>query len=132
MADYPGETGCHCNQTNGKITAIEMLETEFPIRVERFMVRDGSGGEGRFRGGNGFLREYRILDGLAAVTLRSSKHAVRPQGINGGDDGEGGFCQTKINGETIMLASMQSGIALNPNDTLTLGTPGGGGFGRPF
>ena len=129
MQDYDGENGCHCNQTNGKVTSIEMLETEFPIRVEQFKVLKNSGGKGQFRGGCGFVRTYEILDGVTSVTLRSSKHGIQPLGVNGGGDAEGGFCEIEVSRTTTRLASMQSGVTLKPGDRLTLGTPGGGGYG---
>ena len=129
MQGYDGETGCHCNQTNGKVTSIEMLETEFPIRAEEFKVLKNSGGEGKFRGGCGFVRTYRILDGVTSVTLRSSKHGIQPLGVNGGGDARGGFCDVEVSGITTRLASMQSGVILKPGDRLSLGTPGGGGYG---
>ena len=129
MQDYDGETGCHCNQTNGKVTSIEMLETEFPIRAEEFRVLQNSAGIGKFKGGCGFVRTYRILDGVTSVTLRSSKHGIYPLGVNGGGDAQGGFCEVEVSGITTRLASMQSGVMLGPGDRLTLGTPGGGGYG---
>ena len=129
MQGYEGEHGCHCNQTNGKVTSIEMLETEFPIRVEQFKVLKNSGGKGQFRGGCGFVRTYKILDGVTSVTLRSSKHGIQPLGMNGGGDAEGGFCEIEVSRTTTRLASMQSGVTLKPGDRLTLGTPGGGGYG---
>ena len=61
MQGYTGETGCHCNQTNGKVTSVEMLETEFPVITEEFKILKDSGGRGAFEGGNGFVRTYRIL-----------------------------------------------------------------------
>lgn len=129
MQDYDGENGCHCNQTNGKVTSIEMLETEFPIRVEQFKVLKNSGGKGQFQGGCGFVRTYKILDGVTSVTLRSSKHGIHPLGVNGGGDAQGGFCEIEVSRTTTRLASMQSGVTLKPGDRLTLGTPGGGGYG---
>jgi len=129
MQDYDGENGCHCNQTNGKVTSIEMLETEFPIRVEQFKVLKNSGGKGQFQGGCGFIRTYKILDGVTSVTLRSSKHGIQPLGVNGGGDAQGGFCEIEVSRTTTRLASMQSGVTLKPGDRLTLGTPGGGGYG---
>lgn len=129
MQGYTGETGCHCNQTNGKVASVEMLETEFPVRTEEFKILKDSGGRGAFEGGNGFVRTYRILEGITSVTLRSSKHGIHPLGMNGGGDARGGFCEVEVSGRKKTLASMQSGVTLNPGDILRLGTPGGGGYG---
>ena len=128
MQGYDGETGCHCNQTNGKVTSIEMLETEFPIRAEEFKVLTNSGGEGKFRGGCGFVGTYRILDGVTSVTLRSSKHGIHPLGVNGGGDARVGSARLKSqdNDEAGLNAV---GVMLKPGDRLSLGTPGGGGYG---
>ena len=79
--------------------------------------------------GVGFVRTYRILDGVTSVTLRSSKHGIHPLGVNGGGDARGGFCEVEVSGTTTRLASMQSGVMLKPGDRLSLGTPGGGGYG---
>ena len=129
MQGYQGQTGCHCNQTNGKVGSLEMIETEFPIRVEEFSVKRESGGLGKFRGGHGFRRRYRLLDGQAAITLRSSKHQIAPEGTVGGQAGAPGHCEVSLSGQRRVLATMESGVVIHPNDTLVIETPGGGGFG---
>ena len=129
MLGYDGEVGCHCNQTNGKVGSIEMLETEFPVQVNEFSVRRDSGGEGVQRGGCGFRRSYTILDGNATITLRSSKHDISPQGSNGGKNGATGFCQINTDTGPKVLATMESGLVLRSGNTLVIDTPGGGGFG---
>jgi len=129
MLDYEGEIGCHCNQTNGKVGSIEMLESEFPVQVNEFSVRRDSGGKGLYKGGCGFRRRYTILDGAATITLRSSKHDISPQGSNGGKAGATGFCQIDTDTGPKVLATMESGLVLRPGDTLVIDTPGGGGFG---
>lgn len=130
MLDYNGQVGCHCNQTNGKVGSIEMLESEFPIQIDEFSVRRNSGGAGRFNGGCGFRRKYTVLKGNAIITLRSSKHEISPKGINGGENGAKGFCEITTSGSTRVLATMDSGVVLESGDTLTIDTPGGGGFGE--
>lgn len=130
MLDYDGEVGCHCNQTNGKVGSIEMLETEFPVQVNEFSVRRGSGGEGMHKGGCGFRRKYTVMNGSATITLRSSKHDISPQGSNGGEEGATGFCQIDTEAGPQVLATMESGLVLRPGDTLMIDTPGGGGFGQ--
>ena len=106
-----------------------MIETEFPIRVEEFSVKRDSGGLGEFRGGHGFRRRYRLLEGQASITLRSSKHQVAPQGAVGGQPGQPGHCEVSLGGQRRVLATMESGVVIHPNDTLVIETPGGGGFG---
>ena len=63
--------------------------------------------------------------------MRSSKHGIYPLGMNGGGDARGGFCEVEVSGRKKTLASMQSGVTLNPGDILRLGTPGGGGATEP-
>ena len=104
---------------------IEALENAYPLRVERYALRDGSGGAGRFHGGVGVLREYRILADGVSVSLSSERQTRPPRGLAGGGDAAGGGF--RLNGERLPAAA--NGVALCKGDVLSVLTPGGGGFG---
>ena len=120
------------NQSNARIAPVEIIESEFPTRIQRFELVPDSGGQGRFRGGLGFLREYVNLE-EARFTLRSSKHDIPPQGVQEGKSARGG--KLTINpgteGEEV-LPSRYSDYPLGAGDVFRIETPGGGGFGDAF
>ena len=130
----PGFDGCdavHTHMTNTRITDVEIIEHRYPVRVERFAIRRGSGGAGKFRGGDGAVREITFLRPLSLSIL--SQHRVeKPFGLEGGLPGG---CGT----QKILRASTAEVIAINgidaidvrAGDRLVLETPGGGGWGRP-
>lgn len=120
------------NQSNARIAPIEIIESEFPTRIQRFELLPDSGGQGRFRGGLGFLREYVNLE-EARFTLRSSKHDIPPQGVQEGKPARGG--KLTINPGTEdeeVLPSRYSDYPLKAGDVFRIETPGGGGFGDAF
>src|SRR5439155_7962724 len=82
----PGASGVHVGMTNTLNTPIEAFELEYPMRVERYELRDGSGGDGANRGGDGLVRSIRVLE-PASASLLTDRRRHRPQGANGGDDG---------------------------------------------
>jgi len=128
-ADYDGLTGCHVNQTNGRITPIEILETEYPLRIQQFSVLPGSGGEGEHRGGDAFRRDYEILMDQTRLSIRSSRHAIAPRGVVGGEDGRPGAASLNPNGDSRPLSAREVNIPLNAGDVIRLDTPSGGGCG---
>ena len=81
-----GASATSFHLSNGKIAPVEIIESEFPTQVERFELLRDSGGPGRHRGGLGFVREYRILQDEVRFSMRTDKHALAPQGIDGGAD----------------------------------------------
>ena len=124
-----GMSGVHTHMTNSLNTPIEALEYAYPFRVRRYGYRDGSGGDGKFRGGDGLIREVELL-GDAQVTLLAERRRFRPYGLaRGGDGAPGGAWVTKAeSGETIELPGKCS-RSLKKGDTLRIETPGGGGWG---
>ncbi len=111
---------------------IEILESEFDIRLLRFELIPDSGGAGKFRGGPGYVREYLILDKEARFSSRQDKYVVAPQGRDGGLDGRRGA--TIINPGTEKERRLQARIGdvlLLPGDTVRLEVNGGGGLGNP-
>jgi 5-oxoprolinase (ATP-hydrolysing) len=126
---FDGASGVHTHMTNTRITDVEVLEARHPVVLERFALRQGSGGGGRWRGGEGLVREYRFTSAVE-VSVLSERRDTAPYGLEGGADGASG-CNTAIlgDGSERRLAG-KSRIALSPGEGLRIETPGGGGFGR--
>lgn len=125
-----GVSGTTVHVSNGKSASIEILESEFPIRLHRFELIPDSGGAGCFRGGLGFLREYEILKGDAKCSLRGDKHVIPPYGIEGAHDG--------ALGDMVIEDDVQQGrhfparcggIPVSSGSRITVFRPGGGGLG---
>jgi N-methylhydantoinase B len=122
-ADGPG--GVHVTMSNTLSTPAEALELAYPLRVERWALRPGSGGHGRHRGGDGVVRELRALERCRlSVVSERRKHA--PAGAAGGDSGAPG--RNLLNGEPLPA---KVDVDLAAGDVLTVETPGGGGYGPP-
>ncbi|MBN2526149.1 MAG: hydantoinase B/oxoprolinase family protein [Deltaproteobacteria bacterium] len=129
-AFFDGTDAIQCHMTNSRITDPEILETRFPVTVEQFAVRQNSGGNGLFRGGNGAIRAIRFNTPMT-VSIVSSHRTCAPKGLQGGQDGAcGKNTLRKVNGAVHPLGACDS-IAVSPGDTLIIETPGGGGFGEP-
>ena len=119
--------------SNCKTAPIEIIESEFPTRVERFEMISDSGGAGEWRGGLGFARDYRILTDEVRFSMRTDKHAIEPFGSDNGLPGGKGACV--INPETKDAKHLPSRFGdhrLQRNDTIRVERPGGGGLGNPF
>jgi 5-oxoprolinase (ATP-hydrolysing) len=115
--------------TNTRITDPEVLEARYPVRLERFEVRAGSGGNGKWRGGDGVIREFCFLEKME-VSILSQHRKERPYGLYGGDEGKPG-AQWIVDKDGI--AEKLDGIdnaTLNPGERVVIQTPGGGGYGR--
>lgn len=126
---FHGTSAVHSHMTNTRMTDPEVLETRFPVQVEEFSIRHGSGGLGRFVGGNGIVRRLRFNEAMMVTTL-SSHRKVPPHGTQGGAPGAMGenFVQ-RANG-SIELLDGNDQVELAPGDTFIMKTPGGGGFGE--
>ncbi|MBK7404915.1 MAG: hydantoinase B/oxoprolinase family protein [Phycisphaerales bacterium] len=123
--DFPGASVTHSHMTNTALTDAEILEFRYPVRLERSAVRVGSGGAGRFAGGEGLERHYRFLAPVS-VSLLIAKTSP-PRGLRGGN------CAEPSN-NVLVLGRRKMGIGVcthsaGPGDTLRVQTPGGGGFG---
>jgi N-methylhydantoinase B len=128
-----GVTATAFHLSNCKTAAIEIIESEFPTRVERFEILRDSGGAGTWRGGLGFARDYRILQGEVRFSMRTDKHVIEPWGGEGGKEGGRGACV--INPTTaaeMRLPSRFGDVRLRQGDLLRLERPGGGGMGDPL
>ncbi len=125
---FHGQSAVQTHMTNTRMTDPEVLETRYPVRVEEFAIRRGSGGDGRWRGGDGMVRRLRFLEPMTAVIV-SSRRRVAPFGLAGGADGATGLQWVeRADGAFIELQGTDS-AAMMPGDVFALLTPGGGGFG---
>jgi N-methylhydantoinase B len=125
-----GISGIHTHMTNTMNTPIEALEFAFPLRLKRYALRRGSGGAGKFRGGDGMIREVEFL-APARVTILSERRKFAPPGQLGGHHGQPGENVLLRGGyEEVRLAGKET-LDVAPGDVLSLRTPGGGGWGAP-
>ena len=121
----PGRSAVHAHMTNTKNTPVESLEQHYPLRVNRYALRRGSGGEGRHQGGDGLIREYEFLE-RAEVTLLTERRSNCPWGLEGGDAGRPG---ANYLNDRLLPAKVH--LRVSRGDRLRIETPGGGGFGPP-
>jgi N-methylhydantoinase B len=121
----PGPSAVHVGMSNTRNTPIESLEHAYPIRIDEYAVRRGSGGAGVHAGGNGIVRRYRVLE-RCTVTLVTERRRHSPSGAAGGASGAPGMNQ--LNGRAIPAKCR---MELDPGDVVTVMTPGGGGWGKP-
>jgi 5-oxoprolinase (ATP-hydrolysing) len=129
-AGYAGTSGVHSHMTNSRLTDPEVLEWRFPVVLEEFSIRAGSGGAGRWAGGDGVTRRIRFLVPMT-VAILSGHRVVPPPGLDGGQPG--GLGRTRIaraDGTVEDLASAAK-AEVGAGDTYWLETPGGGGYGAP-
>jgi 5-oxoprolinase (ATP-hydrolysing) len=124
---YAGTSGVHTHMTNSRLTDPEVLEWRFPVVLDEFSIRDGSGGEGRFRGGDGVVRRVRFLKSMT-VSILSGHRTVPPPGLAGGAPAARG--RTRVvraaGGVDELRAADRTELA--PGDVYWLETPGGGGY----
>jgi N-methylhydantoinase B len=122
-ADADGPSGVHVAMSNTLNTPVEALELEFPVRVVQYAIRRGSGGDGAHRGGDGIVRELRVLEDCRLSVL-AERRARGPRGADGGKDGAPG--RTLVNGEEQPAKVTKQ---LRAGDVVRIETPGGGGYG---
>jgi N-methylhydantoinase B len=118
-----GPSGVHVAMSNTLSTPVEALELQYPLRVERYALRLGSGGDGRHRGGDGVIRELRVLE-PCRLSLLTERRAHAPRGARGGEPGGPG--RNRVNGREVPAKVTLDLVA---GDVVTLETPGGGGYG---
>ncbi|BBO83830.1 5-oxoprolinase [Desulfosarcina ovata subsp. sediminis] len=126
---WDGQTGVHTHMTNTRITDPEILERRYPILLREFSIRQGSGGEGQHRGGDGLVREVEFLEPLNMAIL-SERRVFAPYGLEGGESGQRGeniFIHQ--DGRRLNLGAKNE-ILASPGDRFRILTPGGGGFGK--
>jgi 5-oxoprolinase (ATP-hydrolysing) len=126
---FDGTDVVQTKMTNSRLTDPEVLEWRYPVRVEEYAIRHGSGGRGRWSGGAGGIRRIRFLQPMTVTTL-SSHRRVPPFGLHGGAPGAlGRQWIDRQDGTTTEMSGCES-IALNAGDVFNIETPGGGGFGE--
>ncbi len=123
-----GGSGMHVHMSNTLNTPVEALEYQFPIRVEAYRLRAGSGGKGKHTGGDGLVRQIRFLTPVN-VTVTSERRVLRPYPLQGGQPGAAGKNYLIRQGQTISLPGKFS-RRLEAGDVLVIETPGGGGWGK--
>jgi N-methylhydantoinase B len=117
--------------TNTRNTPIEALEHGYPLRVREYRLRRGSGGAGRFRGGDGVVRTIEVLTDGLALTLISERRRRGPYGLAGGSPGQPGRNRLHRADGTIEELPGKVECELSRGDLVEIATPGGGGFGPP-
>jgi 5-oxoprolinase (ATP-hydrolysing) len=129
-ANAPGASAVHTHMTNSRLTDPEILERRFPVRVESFGVRHGSGGAGAQRGGDGSIRRIRFLAPMEAALL-SSRREHAPQGLKGGGPALPGAQRLIAASGTVTDLPGCFAVEVAAGDVIEIETPGGGGFGSP-
>ena len=124
---FAGAHALHTHMTNTAITDPEILEQRYPLRLRQFAIRRGSGGEGKWRGGDGVVREFEFTAPLT-VSLLTQHRVEAPYGLEGGQPGQRGRQRLLRNGVETLLEGCVS-LEVHPGDRILLETPGGGGFG---
>ncbi len=125
-----GVSGIHTHMTNTMNTPVEALEFVYPMRLQRYGIRRGTGGTGKFRGGDGVVRDVEFLS-PARVTVLSERRRFAPPGLNGGHPGERGQNVLLRGGYEEVVLSGKEVLDVEPGDVLSIRTPGGGGWGAP-
>ncbi len=127
---FHGASAVQTHMTNTRMTDPEVLELRYPVRLEAFAIRRGSGGHGQWRGGDGAVRRVRFLEPMTAVIV-ASRRTVPPFGGAGGGDGSAGrqWVERADGGQTMLRGTDQADLAAG--DVMVIETPGGGGWGPP-
>jgi 5-oxoprolinase (ATP-hydrolysing) len=126
---FAGADAVHSHMSNTRITDAEIMESRYPVRVERFAVRCGSGGGGRCQGGEGVVRELTFLEPVTLSVLTQHRQAGPRGGAGGGDGAPGRQQIVRVDGTVQQLAAI-AGAELTAGDRLVMETPGGGGWGE--
>ncbi|MBU7584690.1 MAG: hydantoinase B/oxoprolinase family protein [Nostoc sp. TH1S01] len=127
-ADFDGTDAIHTHMTNSRLTDPEVLEWRFPIVLENFAIRNNSGGQGHYNGGNGVIRRLRFLEPMTAAIL-SNHRIVAPFGLCGGESGQVGRNYVERCDGIVEDLGSKAVVEMNINDVFVIETPGGGGYG---
>ncbi len=126
-----GQDGIHDHMTNTANTPVEVIETTYPLFIEKYELIQDSCGLGKNRGGLGIRRAIKLLTSSATLSIQSDRRKFRPSGLYGGEDGKPGRNYLVRDGKIVELPSKTT-IGLRKNDVVVIETPGGGGFGSVF
>ncbi|HMK30215.1 MAG TPA: hydantoinase B/oxoprolinase family protein, partial [Terriglobales bacterium] len=124
----PGVSGVHTHMTNSLNTPVEALEYAYPFRVLRYSLRPQSGGDGKYRGGDGIVREIEMLT-ETEVTILSDRRKFAPFGLGGGDDAAPGKTLVVRQSGAVEPLPGKTSVRLHPGERIRIETPGGGGWG---
>jgi N-methylhydantoinase B len=127
--NFHGTDAVHTHMTNSRLTDPEVLEFRYPVLLESFSIRQNSGGQGLYKGGNGVIRKIRFLEKMTANIL-SNHRLIPPFGLAGGAAGKVGKNIIQRQDETIEILDSTATVEMNPNDIFIIETPGGGGYGH--
>jgi 5-oxoprolinase (ATP-hydrolysing) len=127
--DHDGTNAVQTHMTNSRLTDPEILETRLPVRLDRFAIRRGSGGEGRHKGGDGVVREITFLEPMRANIL-ANRRRIAPKGLAGGGNAEPGRNWVERADGRIEELQGTDKADMQPGDRFIIETPGGGGFGE--
>ncbi|MGY5877037.1 MAG: hydantoinase B/oxoprolinase family protein [Candidatus Thorarchaeota archaeon] len=125
-----GTSAIHVHMTNTLNTPIEALETAFPLRISEYSIRPSTGGAGRWRGGNGIVRQVEILADDCTVSIQSERREIKPWGLFGGEYGEVGRNLLIMDNEETELDAKIT-VKARKGSIVRIETPGGGGWGEP-
>ncbi|AZO13183.1 MULTISPECIES: hydantoinase B/oxoprolinase family protein [unclassified Mesorhizobium] len=126
---FAGTSAVHTHMTNSRLTDPEVLELRFPVLLEDFHIREGSGGKGKWNAGNGTKRTIRFLERMECAILSSHRNRP-PQGLDGGGDGQAGSTKIRRKDGSIDTLKACDQTTLDPGEAVTVITPTPGGFGR--
>ena len=126
---HNGTDAVQCHMTNTRLTDPEILELRYPIKINNFSIRKNSGGKGKFKGGNGVIREIEFEKSLTAVIL-SNRRKVSPPGILYGEKAQKGINLFKTKNKKIKKLNSSESINVKKGDIIIIKTPGGGGYGK--
>lgn len=124
---YDGADAVHTHMTNTRITDPEILEFRYPVRLESFSIRKNSGGKGKWKGGDGVIREFLFTEKVS-VNILAEHRKVRPYGLEGGNPGDTGHQQLIHKNGRIQKLSGRAQIEVLKGEKIRIMTPGGGGF----
>ncbi|TPN56955.1 5-oxoprolinase [Mesorhizobium sp. B1-1-4] len=127
---FAGTSGVHTHMTNSRLTDPEILELRFPVMLEDFHIREGSGGKGRWNAGDGTKRTIRFLEKMECAILSSHRNRP-PQGLDGGGDGEAGSTKVRRKDGKVEVLKACDQTVLQAGDAVIVTTPTPGAFGRP-
>lgn len=125
---FDGADAIHTHMTNSRLTDPEILEWRFPVLLEDFHIRDGSGGEGKYHGGEGTVRRIRFLEEMD-LSILSINREHGPRGLAGGADGAAGVNKVIRADGSVELLKGSDATHMNKGDAIEISTPGGGGYG---
>ena len=127
---FAGASAVQTHMTNSRLTDPEILESRFPVLLESFAIRPGSGGAGQWHGGDGAVRRVRFLEPMQAGIL-ANRRRTAPFGLSGGGDALPGINRVERNSGQVEVLPATASVTVAAGDVMVIETPGGGGYGKP-